>query len=157
METVLAIDSGIVNSMEVYIGATDDVEQDNWNAYSIKSILNDLGVPSKIWFTVGYPNDPDADYVSYAYYLIFDQPQAAVFYVMGQIADNSTYHICPLSLRRVLYIYGCFWGKKLTTDFSGWVELTEASDMSHEEFYNLFVNGNEETCIDLDARAFSGK
>lgn len=157
IELILGIESDTITSLEVYIGDFKNVDPNIWQTYSLQSILQTLGIPSEVRFLVEEPHTPDSDYVSYAYILIYDDPDVIVFYVMGAIDVGATYEICPLNPKDNPSYMWLFLGKDYSDDFSAWVELTEATSMTHEDFYDLFVDGTMETCLKLNAEAFKNK
>jgi hypothetical protein len=155
IEIIMGVESDTITSLEVYIGDFENIDQSIWQAYSLQNVLQTLGIPSEVRFLVEEPHIINSDYVSYAYILVYDDPDVIVFYVMGAIDDGSTYKICPLNpIDNPSYLW-LFLGKDYSEDFSTWVELTQATTMTHEDFYDLFVDGTTETCLNLNTEAFS--
>lgn len=155
VEIMLGIKSETITSLDVYIGDFEYVEPSNWQAYSLQNVLQMLGIPSEVKFIIEKPQNTSSDKVSYAYILVYDDPEVVVLYVMGAIADGLTYQICPMNPNNnALYIW-LFLGKELSDDYGDWVELTQATTMTHEDFYELFVNGTKDTCMNLNAEAFT--
>ena len=154
-EVIQYFQNGIIDSLEIYIGDFENIESSAWQAYSLQSVLQMLGIPSKVWFYIEKPYDAISDKVSYAYIIAFDDPEVIVFYVMGTIDDGTTYEVCPLNPKDNASYLWLFLGKEPSENLDEWTELTEATSITHEDFYHLFVDGNEETCLSLNANAFS--
>jgi hypothetical protein len=158
LQIVVDFKSEIINEMRMYIGGLYEpgVSREDWSAYSLQSMLQAYGVPSKGGFNVQLPSEPPytEGLIMYFFVLHFEEPNVTYFYVGEQISPGKYYRICPMSPDEYASYLWLFFGNHPYGDFSQFVDLTKATSLSLEEFYALFVEGDEGACMELDAKAF---
>jgi len=156
MSIVLGIKKGIVETILIFMGEFYEpgVEPEDWAAYTLKGMLKLYGVPSRVVFSVDYPHEPpyDTDKVSYSYFVYFDTYNVAITYSGGVTDDAAQYKICPLRPDQEPDYLNLWLGTKW--EKSAWVDLTQASTLSYEDFYELFTRDNLYNCIWLNASVF---
>ena len=155
---VLELKSEVVENISIFIGGFYEpgVSREDWSAYSLKSMLQVYGVPTKVGFSVSQPTEPpfNTGLVGYSYIVFFEEPNVTYFFQGGQIRAGKSYRVCPMSPKEYASFSWLFIGKNPYGDFSGWVDLSEATTLTPEDFYKLFTQGDDGTCLNLDAEAF---
>jgi hypothetical protein len=157
----LDVEQGIVKRIQVTLDGFDEpgVEPADWEAYNLKSILKTYGVPTRVVFSVDYPHEvgmPEGK-VLYSYWLYFKEPNVMVFYPGKSIGDASYFQVCPISLKEEPSGMYIIFGEDPAPTFESWVDLTDASSLTYEDFYHKFTAGDENTCIALKREPFLEK
>lgn len=158
IEIVIDFDAGIIKDIRMFIGGLYEsgINREGWSAYSLKNILQTYGVPSRVVFAVQQPTEPpyNSGLVAYSYVVHYEAPNVTYFYRGGPIHAGQVYRICPMSPKEAATALWLFFGKHPYGDFRDWVDLSEATSLSLEDFYKVFTEGDEGTCLNLKAKAF---
>jgi hypothetical protein len=131
------------------------IPHSEWLAYSPETILKRYGKPTKVEFGIDYPHEPGAPPGSVWYYLqmYFDQEDLIVDYYGGPSITKERIKACP---KGDTFIDGIMvWiGKDPEYPPGPAIPLEDATGLTMDEFYQLMVNGNPYTCINLITEAF---
>jgi hypothetical protein len=139
----------------IWEGDDKVVPHSEWLAYSPETILKRYGKPSKIEFRVDYPHEPGAAPGSVWYDMImyFDQLDFIVEYSQAPSKEGKFIKACPIN-DAFLYGIGMWFGKDPNDPPISAIPLEDATGLTIDEFYELMVNGNPGTCINLITEAF---
>ena len=134
-----------------------------WDSYSPKKIITNYGIPSRVLlssvFAIGYG---DNDRRGYILWIFYDHLGLLIRYD-GTVADLPIYHICPLfqeegNITRIdltlqnpsnstpLELHDSILAKLSVSRKI--IPIEEASGINTEDFYNLFVNEESQSCFD---------
>ena len=132
---------------------------DYFPTYTIAAILSTYGKPEAIFLSGDETNSPGLDWV-YALTLIYPKEGIRVEY-FGGMTGQTTFGICPMqtSVRLWLWEPGKYTSvedmNSSSIPFQGWgtglsraYTLEEKSDLTADEFYEIFKNANYDSCFE---------
>lgn len=159
MSVILGIQYGIADTIQVYMGGFFEpgVEPEDWAAYSLKGMLEMYGVSSRVRFFVDYPHEPvsNTGKVLYSYLVFFDSYHVVIAYSQVITDDAALYPICPLSPSQEPPYLNLWLGEdSLNGENIGGIDLTQATNLSYENFYKLFTPEGDGSCFYLRRDAF---
>lgn len=151
--------NGVVENIRfgfsVWRGDDKIIPHSEWLAYSPETVLKRYGKPTRVEFGIDYPHEPGAPPGSVWYYLqmYFDQEDLIVGYYGGPSIAKERIKACP---KGDTFIDGIMvWiGKDPEFPPGPAIPLEDATGLTMDEFYELMVNGNPYTCINLITEAF---
>jgi len=150
---VIYFEVGIVSSIRVHIGNMykPEVQSEDWSAFTLPGILSRYGVPSNVEFFVDTPHEPVSNPgVMITYKISYDDLNTEVFYFGDRIDEEEIYHLC-LSEQKPEFMRLNI--NELEETESSGIQLEEATSLTNEMFYELFVK-DEGKCLDLRLDSF---
>ena len=133
-----------------------------WESYSPKEVIKAYGVPSRVLLSAtGVTGVGDTGNNGYILWIFYDHLGFLIRYG-GIVPDLPIYHFCPELQVGADDIYRIDFYLQhpdnslpleshdtiLTTSPSRAMSIQDAAGMSTEEFYRLFIQGEEPTCFD---------
>jgi len=155
----LYIQNGLVEKIRfgfsTWYGGDKVVPRSEWLAYSPEMILKRYGKPSRVEFRIEYPHEPGAPPGSIWYDIVmyFDDLELSIQYIEAPSKEGKLFKACPI---KDPFLFGIdIWiGKDPVYPPSPAIPLEDAAGLTLDEFYELMVNGNPNTCINLIPEAF---
>lgn len=136
----------------------DEVTTKDWDAFTIKNVLNLYGVPSKVEFWIWTIHEGDAAYKIFWYEVIirYDDINLILQYMDASIKPENNYEVCPNSETQGFNDLWIWMGEKAPNPPIAGVPLETATSITKQEFYDLWTSEQPEIrCFNLDISAFT--
>lgn len=144
----------IVNSKIVYDDA--NFEKDFIN-YLLPNLLNTLGKPNEVWLRT-FPGAPEGGEIPYYLLLYYPSEGIIVQYSGNALEDDTDLQICPQKSEISLYLWKPNPGVSIqdvlshdlyltAEDFTSFQKLDQTTDLSVDQFFQLFRETGNNRCL----------
>jgi hypothetical protein len=144
----------IVNSKIVYDDA--NYEKDFIN-YLLPNLLNTLGKPNEVWLRT-FPGAPEGGEIPYYLLLYYPSEGIIVQYSGNALEDDTDLQICPQKSEISLYLWKPDPGVSIqdilshdlyltAEDFTSFQKLDQTTDLSVDQFFQLFRETRNNRCL----------
>jgi len=154
---VIRVQNNLVDSLRTDIGLVNykgSVAEQEWLAFSPKTILAQYGTPSRVEFYLsrGPQANSSIPDISYNMTVYFDSLDLIIEYISGKTKDNDLIRSCPL-IDRIDNISVWLGENADHAPSKNGVPLETATSLTLEQFYSLMLQEPDTACFDLSRDA----
>ncbi len=129
-----------------------DILASDWRSYTLESVLNQMGVPSRIIIGSDTPHEPPYESaIIYDITLAYYSKGVTVYYEGSKVIGTTSFTLCPEKEARLFALYIRDPSSRRAPH--GWSvpmggpSLEDISSLTTEQFYRLFTQANMSRCF----------